>query len=94
MSAASTAASSVSLCDRSLRFRFKIWFRMYFVVIVHNLHTCNNLNSFPGPTLSLFNNLQISRTTGSIEPDKFEMSGVLGEGLNVRQRPWLFGFVY
>ena len=90
MSAAVTAVNSVSLCDRSHGFLFKIWFRIYFVVIMRTLHTCDNLSSSLGPTLSLSNNLQISRTTGSIEPDKFEMSGVLGEVL-VRQRPGLFG---
>jgi hypothetical protein len=92
MSAASTAVNSVSLCDRNLRFRFKIWYRIYFVVIVRKLQNCDNLSSSLGPTLSLFNNLQISRNTGSIEPDKFEMSGVLGEGLKVR--PGIFWPVY
>jgi hypothetical protein len=94
MSAASTAVNSVSLCNGSIRFRFKIWFRIYFVVIARKLHICDNLSSSLGPTLSLSNNLQISRTTGNIKPDKFERSGVLGEELKVRKHPGLFGPVY
>ena len=36
MSAASSAVNSVSLRDRSLRFRIKIWFTIYFVVVWAN----------------------------------------------------------